>query len=155
MLILTLRGTGIHGIYEFTEYQWECEIMELDISEQDPEDMDLTDVVLEYDELVSAISVLEKRREELRTRILNTFMEKDIDVLRVGNVELRRKKVEWKLWRINRLKSYLMERKLWDIVESVNRKTLTKLIEKGILTEEELKGMYDIETRYSLHVDRV
>jgi len=126
--------------------------MELDISEQDPEDMDLTDVVLEYDELVSAISVLEKRREELRTRILNTFMEKDIDVLRVGNVELRRKKVEWKLWRINRLKSYLMERKLWDIVESVNRKTLTKLIEKGILTEEELKGMYDIETRYSLHV---
>ena len=70
-------------------------------------------------------------------------MEKDIDVLRVGNVELRRKKVEWKLWRINRLKSYLMERKLWDIVESVNRKTLTKLIEKGILTEEELKGMYD------------
>jgi hypothetical protein len=129
--------------------------MELDISEQDPEDMDLTDVVLEYDELVSAISVLEKRREELRTRILNTFMEKDIDVLRVGNVELRRKKVEWKLWRINRLKSYLMERKLWDIVESVNRKTLTKLIEKGILTEEELKGMYDIETRYSLHVDRV
>jgi len=43
--------------------------MELDISEQDPEDMDLTDVVLEYDELVSAISVLEKRREELRTRI--------------------------------------------------------------------------------------
>ncbi|MHB8100814.1 MAG: hypothetical protein ACYDEF_01220 [Methanosarcina sp.] len=129
--------------------------MELDISEQDPEDMDLTDVVFEYDELVSAISVLEKRREELRTRILNTFMEKDIDVLRVGNVELRRKKVEWKLWRINRLKSYLMERKLWDIVESVNRKTLTKLIEKGILTEEELKGMYDIETRYSLHVDRV
>jgi isopentenyl diphosphate isomerase/L-lactate dehydrogenase-like FMN-dependent dehydrogenase len=129
--------------------------MELDISEQDPEDMDLTDVVLEYDELVSAISVLEKRREELRTRILNTFREKDIDVLRVGNVELRRKKVEWKLWRINRLKSYLMERKLWDIVESVNRKTLTKLIEKGILTEEELKGMYDIETRYSLHVDRV
>ncbi len=129
--------------------------MEFDISEQDPEDMDLTDVVLEYDELVSAISVLEKRREELRTRILNTFMEKDIDVLRVGNVELRRKKVEWKLWRINRLKSYLMERKLWDIVESVNRKTLTKLIEKGILTEEELKGMYDIETRYSLHVDRV
>ena len=64
--------------------------MELDISEQDPEDMDLTDVVLEYDELVSAISILEKRREELRTRILNTFMEKDIDVLRVGNVELRR-----------------------------------------------------------------
>ena len=47
--------------------------MELDISEQDPEDMDLTDVVLEYDELVSAISVLEKRREELRTHILNTF----------------------------------------------------------------------------------
>jgi len=129
--------------------------MELDISEQDPEDMDLTDVVLEYDEFVSAISVLEKQREELRTRILNTFMEKDIDVLRIGNVELKRKKVEWKLWRINRLKSYLMERKLWDIVESVNRKTLTKLIEKGILTEEELKGMYDIETRYSLHVDRV
>ena len=31
----------------------------------------------------------------------------------------------------------------WDIVESINRKTLTKLIEKGILTEEELKGMYD------------
>ena len=84
--------------------------MELDISEQDPEDMDLTDVVLEYDELVSAISVLEKRREELRTHILNTFMEKDIDVLRVGNVELRRKKMEWKLWRINRLKSYLMEK---------------------------------------------
>ncbi len=33
-------------------YQWECGIVELDISEQDPEDMDLTDVVLEYDELV-------------------------------------------------------------------------------------------------------
>ena len=129
--------------------------MELDISEQDPEEMDLTDVVLEYDELVSAISILEKRREELRTNILNALMEKDIDVLRIGNVELRRQKVEWKLWRVNRLKSYLMKRELWDIVESVDRRTLSKLIEKGILTEEELKGTYDVETRYSLHVGRV
>lgn len=129
--------------------------MEIDIREQDPEDMDLTDVVLEYDELVSAISVLEKRREELRTHILNSFMEKDIDVLRVGNVELRRQKVEWKLWRIHRLKPYLMERELWDIVESVDRKMLSKLIEKGILTEKELKDMYDVETRYSLHVGKV
>lgn len=32
--------------------------MELDINEQDPEDMDLTDIVLEYDDVVSAISVL-------------------------------------------------------------------------------------------------
>jgi hypothetical protein len=133
----------------------ECVIMELDISEQDPEDMDLTDVVLEYDELVSAISILEKRREELRDRILNTFKEKDIDALRVGNVELRRKKAEWKLWRINMLKSYLMKKELWDIVESVDRKSLSKLIEKGILTEEELKGTYDVETRYSLHVSRI
>jgi 2,3-bisphosphoglycerate-independent phosphoglycerate mutase len=129
--------------------------MELDISEQDPEDMDLTDVVLEYDELVSGISILEKRREELRARILNTFMEKNIEVLRVGNVELRRKKAEWKLWRINMLKSYLMKKELWDMVESVDRKSLSKLIEKGILTEEELKGTYDVETRYSLHVSRV
>jgi len=129
--------------------------VELDISEQDPEEMDLTDVVLEYDELVSAISILEKRREELRTNILNTLMEKDIDVLRIGNVELRRQKVEWKLWRVNRLKSYLKKRELWDIVESVDRRTLSKLIEKGILTEEELKGTYDVETRYSLHMGRV
>ena len=42
--------------------------MELDISEQDPEEMDLADVALEYEELVSAISILEKRREELRAR---------------------------------------------------------------------------------------
>ena len=128
--------------------------MELDINEQDPEDMDLTDVVLEYDDIVSSISVLEKRREELRTRILNTLKEKDINVLRVGDVELRRQKVEWKLWRIHRLKSYLMKKDLWDIVESVDRKTLSRLIEKGILTEEELKGTYDVETRYSLHVSR-
>ena len=80
--------------------------MELDINEQDPEDMDLADVVLEYDDIVSAISILEKRREELRTRILNTLTEKDIDVLRIGNVEIKRQKVEWKLWRINRLKPY-------------------------------------------------
>jgi hypothetical protein len=130
-------------------------MVEFDINEQYPEDMDLTDVVLEYDELVSAISVLEKRREELRGHILNTFREKNIDVLRVGNVELKRHKVDWKLWRINKLKSYLMERDLWDIVESVDRKTLSKLIEKGILTEEELEGTYDVETRYSLHVGRV
>jgi hypothetical protein len=128
--------------------------MELDINEQGPEDMDLTDVVLEYDDVVSAISVLEKRREELRTRILNTLTEKDIDVLRVGNVELKRQKVEWKLWRINRLKPYLMKKDLWDVVESVDRKTMSKLIEKGILTEDELKGTYDVETRYSLHVSR-
>lgn len=129
--------------------------MELDINEQDPEDMDLTDIVLEYDDVVSAISVLEKRREELRTRILDVLAEKDIDVLRIGDVELRRQKVEWKLWRINRLKSYLMKKDLWDIVESVDRRILSRLIEKGILTEEELKGTYDIETRYSLHVSRV
>ena len=128
--------------------------MELDINEQDPEDMDLTDVVLEYDDIVSSISVLEKRREELRTRILNTLKEKDINVLRVGDVELRRQKVEWKLWRIHKLKSYLMKKDLWDMVESVDRKTLSRLIEKGILTEEELKGTYDVETRYSLHVSR-
>jgi hypothetical protein len=129
--------------------------VELDINEQDPEDMDLTDIVLEYDDVVSAISVLEKRREELRTRILDVLAEKDIDVLRIGDVELRRQKVEWKLWRINRLKSYLMMKDLWDIVESVDRRILSRLIEKGILTEEELKGAYDIETRYSLHVSRV
>ncbi|NLN44135.1 MAG: hypothetical protein GX152_08205 [Methanosarcina sp.] len=117
--------------------------------------MDLTDIVLEYDDVVSAISVLEKRREELRTRILDVLAEKDIDVLRIGDVELRRQKVEWKLWRINRLKSYLMMKDLWDIVESVDRRILSRLIEKGILTEEELKGTYDIETRYSLHVSRV
>jgi hypothetical protein len=128
--------------------------VELDINEQDPEDMDLTDVVLEYDDIVSSISVLEKRREELRTRILNTLKEKDINVLRVGDVELRRQKVEWKHWRIHRLKSYLMKRDLWDIVESVDRRTLSGLIEKGILTEEELKDTYDVETRYSLHVSR-
>lgn len=129
--------------------------MELDINEQDPEDMDLTDIVLEYDDVVSAISVLEKRREELRTRILDVLAEKDIDVLRIGDVELRRQKVEWKLWRINRLKSYLMKKDLWDIVESADRRILSRLIEKRILTEEELKGTYDIETRYSLHVSRV
>lgn len=129
--------------------------MELDINEQNPEDMDLTDVALEYDDIVSAISILEKRREELRTCILNTLTEKDIDVLRIGNVELRRRKVEWKLWRINRLKSYLIKKDLWDIVESIDRRALSNLIEKGILTEEELKGTYDVETRYSLHVRRV
>ena len=128
--------------------------MELDINEQDPEDMDLTDVVLEYDDIVSAISVLEKRRDELRTRILNTLTEKDIDVLRIGDVELRRQKIEWKLWRINKLKAYLMKKDLWEVVESVDRKTLSKLIEKGILTEEELQGTYEVETRYSLHVKR-
>jgi hypothetical protein len=128
--------------------------MELDINEQDPEDMDLTDVVLEYDDIVSTISILEKRREELRTHILSTLTEKDIDLLRVGDVELKRQKVEWKLWRINRLKPYLMKKDLWDIVESVDRKTLSRLIEKGILTEEELQGTYDVETRYSLHVKR-
>jgi hypothetical protein len=129
--------------------------MELDISEQDPEEMDLADVALEYEELVSAISILEKRREELRARIMNTFTEKEIDVLRIGHVELRRYRVDWKLWHINRLKPYLMERELWDMVEAVDRKNLSKLIEKGFLTEEELKGMYDVETRYSLRVKRV
>lgn len=129
--------------------------MELDISEQDPEDMDITDVVLEYEDLVSAISVLEKRREELRDRILGTFSEKNIDVLRVGNVEVRRRKVDWKMWRINKLKPYLMQKDLWNMVESVDRSTLSKLMERGVLTEEELKGMYDVEPRYSLHVSTV
>lgn len=129
--------------------------MELDISEQDPDEMDLADVALEYDELVSAISILEKRREELRNRIMNTFKEKDIDILRIGNVELRRQRTDWKLWRISRLKPYLMKRELWDMVESVDRRTLSKLIERGFLTEEELEGMYDVEARYSLHVNRV
>jgi hypothetical protein len=77
--------------------------MELDISEQDPEDMDITDAVLEYEDIVSAISVLEKRREELRNRVLNTFNEKKIDIMRVGNVEVKRQKVDWKIWRINEL----------------------------------------------------
>ena len=129
--------------------------MELDISEQDPEEMDLADVALEYDELVSAISILEKRREDLRARIMNAFAEKEIDVLRVGDVELRRHRADWKLWNINRLKPYLVERELWDMVESVDRKNLSNLIKKGFLTEEELKGMYDVETRYSLRVNRV
>jgi len=129
--------------------------MELDISEQDPEDMDITDVVLEYEDLVSAISVLEKRREELRNRILNTFTEKNIDVLRVGHVEVKRQKMDWKIWRINKLKPYLMQKELWNVIESVDRKTLSKLIEREVLTEEELKGTYDVETRYSLHVGRV
>lgn len=130
-------------------------MMELDISEQDPEDMDVTDVVLEYEDIVSAISVLEKRREELRNRVLNTFNEKNIDVLRVGNVEVRRRKVDWKMWRINKLKPYLIQKDLWNMVESVDRSTLSKLIERGVLSEDELKGMYDVEPRYSLLVGTV
>lgn len=129
--------------------------MEFDINEQDPEEMDLADLALEYNDLVSAISVLEKRREKLRTHILSTFAEKEIDVLRVGHVELRRHRVDWKLWHVRKLKPYLMERELWDLVESVDRKNLSKLIEKGFLSEEELEGMYDLEPRYSLHVHRV
>jgi hypothetical protein len=129
--------------------------MELDISEQDPEDMDITDVVLEYEDLVSAISVLEKRREELRDRVLETFSEINIDVLRVGNLEVKRRKVDWKIWHINKLKPYLVQKDLWDMVETVDRSTLSKLIERGVLTEAELKGMYDIEPRYSLHVSTV
>jgi hypothetical protein len=117
--------------------------------------MDLADIALEYDELVSAISVLEKRREELRNHILNTFDEKGIDVLRIGNVELRRQRVDWKLWHIRKLKPYLQERELWDMVESVDRKILSKLISRGFLTEKELEGMYDVEPRYSLRVNRV
>ena len=77
---------------------------------------------------VSAISILEKRREELRTRIMNTFAEKEIDVLRVGHVELKRHRVDWKLWHVRKLKPYLMERELWDMVESVDRKTLSTLV---------------------------
>jgi hypothetical protein len=130
-------------------------MMELDISEQDPEDMDITDVVLEYEDIVSAISVLEKRREELRNRVLNTFNEKNIDILRVGNVEVRRRKVDWKMWRINKLKPYLIQKDLWNMVESVDRSTLSKLIERGVLSEDELKGMYDVEPRYSLLVGTV
>ena len=99
--------------------------MELDISEQDPEDMDITDIVLEYEDIVSALSVLEKRREELRNRVLNTFTEKNIDILRVGNVEVRRRKVDWKMWRINKLKPYLIQKDLWNMVESVDRSTLS------------------------------
>jgi hypothetical protein len=129
--------------------------MELDISEQDPEDMDITDVVLEYEDIASAISVLEKRKEELRNRVLDTFKEKNIDVLRVGNVEVKRRKVDWKIWRINKLKPYLVQKDLWNMVESVDRSTLSKLIDRGVLTEEELKGMFDIEPRYSLHVSTV
>ena len=129
--------------------------MELDISEQDPEDMDITDVVLEYEDLVSAISVLEKRREELRDRVLETFSEINIDVLIVGNLEVKRRKVDWKMWHINKLKPYLVQKDLWDMVETVDRSTLSKLIERGVLTEAELKGMYDIEPRYSLHVSTV
>jgi hypothetical protein len=129
--------------------------MELDISEQDPEDMDITDIVLEYEDIASAISVLEKRKEELRKRVLGTLNEKNIDVLRVGNVEVKRRKVDWKIWRINKLKPYLMQKDLWNMVESVDRSTLSKLIDRGVLTEEELKGMYDTEPRYSLHVGTV
>jgi hypothetical protein len=41
------------------------------------------------------------------------------------------------------------------MVESVDRSTLSKLIERGVLSEDELKGMYDVEPRYSLHVGTV
>lgn len=41
------------------------------------------------------------------------------------------------------------------MVESVDRKTMSKLMEKGTLSEEEFKGTYDVETMYSLHVGRV
>lgn len=128
--------------------------MEIEINRQNPEKMDLADVVLEYEDLVSAISRLEARREKLREHILDICREKDINVLRIGNVELRRQAAEWKLWHISSLKPYLEERELWDMVEAVDRKVLSELLERGILVESELKGMYDVETRYSLHVKR-
>jgi len=128
--------------------------VELEINRQDPEKMDLADLVLEYEDLVSAIARLEARREKLRGSILDIFREKEIDVLRIGNVELRRKVAEWKLWHISSLKPYLEKRGLWDMVESVDRKVLSELLEKGFLEESELEGMYDVEMRYSLHVKR-
>ena len=41
------------------------------------------------------------------------------------------------------------------MVESVDRSTLSKLMESGVLSEDELKGMYDVEPRYSLLVGTV
>ena len=128
--------------------------MELEINRQDPEEMDLADLVLEYEDLVSAISRLESRREKLREHILDIYREKEIDLLRIGDVELRLQTAEWKLWHIATLKPYLGKRGLWDMVESVDRKVLSELLEKGFLEESELEGMYDVETRYSLHVKR-
>ncbi len=128
--------------------------MELEINRRDPEKMDLADVVLEYEDLVSAIARLEARREKLREHILDICREKEIDLLKIGDVELRLKTAEWKLWHIPRLKPYLEEKGLWDMVESVDRKMLSELLEKGFLEESELKGMYDVEMRYSLHVKR-
>jgi hypothetical protein len=46
-LFLNHKESEVEGIFEVAEYIWKCVIMELDISEQDPEDMDLIDVVLE------------------------------------------------------------------------------------------------------------
>ncbi len=128
--------------------------VELEINRRDPEKMDLADVVLEYEDLVSAVTRLEARREKLREHILDICREKAIDVLRIGNVELKRQASEWKLWHITSLKPYLEEKGLWDMVESVDRKVLSELLEKGFLDESELKGMYDVETRYSLHVKK-
>ena len=126
--------------------------MEFHIDREDPEHMDLADIVLEYEETVSRIHELEKRREELREQIIWVFEDKDIDILRIGDVEVTRHRAEWKIWDLNILKPYLERKGLWEMVESVDRKGITHLIETGLLNEDELEGMYDVEERYSLHV---
>lgn len=128
--------------------------MNINIKRQKPDEMDLADVVLEYEDLVSTIRLLEKRREELREHILNLCEAKEIDLLRIGNVELRRQKTEWKHWDLKKLKPYLLQKDLWDIVEAIDRKAINELFRKGLLRIEEVEGMYDTELRYSLRVIR-
>ena len=54
--------------------------------------MDLADIVLEYDELVSAISALKSGEES--EPYSEYFDEKGIDILRIGNVSLRGKRIK-------------------------------------------------------------
>lgn len=128
--------------------------MEHQIDKKDPEHMDLADIILEYEDIVSRIHELEERREQLREHILNICEDKDIDVLRIGDVEVTRHRAEWKIWNIDELKPYLEQKGLWGMVETVDRKGMSELIEDGILREEELEGMYDVDVRYSLYVKR-
>lgn len=128
--------------------------MDIEINRQASEEMALSDIVLEYEDLVSTIRLLEKRREELRGHLLNICAEKDIDLLRIGDVKLRRQKTEWRNWNLKKLKLFLLQKDLWDQVEAVDRKAMSKLLAGGILKNEELEGMYKAETRYSLRVVR-
>ncbi|MDI6886306.1 MAG: OB-fold nucleic acid binding domain-containing protein [archaeon] len=116
--------------------------------------MTLEGIAREYYEIKEEIRRLERRRQELRETIFNTFSARNTDEIYAGDIRVYRVNRPKLSWEETELKSVLFAKGLWDEVVTVDNQKLKNLIETGKISEAEIVNCERESDRWFIYAER-